>query len=104
MARAPNRTIDIPAGRFHGSLLLNGEPFPARIASGDIYALPLARDASPLILTRTRYNAYDRMLLPGGYQLAYAYVTGGGSGMPRNAFTTFGRQHRVARGENHETP
>ena len=29
VARVPNRTIDIPAGRFHGSLLLNGEPFPA---------------------------------------------------------------------------
>jgi hypothetical protein len=105
VTRVPNRTIDIPAGRFHGSLLLNGEPFPdSAIASGDVYALPLARDASPLILTRTRYNAYDRILLPGDYQLAYAYVTGGGSGMPRNAFTTFGRQHRVARGENRESP
>ncbi len=58
-----------------------------------------------MILTRTRFNAYDRVLLPGDYQLAYAYVTGAaGTGMPRNTFTTFGRQHRVARGANRESP
>ena len=102
VARSPNRTIDIPTGRFHGSLLLNGEPFPASdIERGDIHAVPLARDASPLILTRTSYSAYDHLLLPGRYQLAYALVAGG-STVPRNTFTTFARPQQVARGDNPE--
>jgi len=104
VTRLPNRTIDIPAGRFHGSLLFNGEPFPgSEFERGDIYAVPLARDASPLILTQTRYNAYDFILLPGRYQLAYALVAGG-STVPRNTFTTFDRPQQVARGENRESP
>jgi hypothetical protein len=104
VTRVPNRTIDIPTGRFHGALLLNGAPFPASdFERGDIHAVPIARDASPLILTRTSYNAYDMLLLPGRYQLAYALVAGGVM-VPRNTFTTFDRPQQVARGENPESP
>ena len=104
VTRVPSRTIDIPAGRFHGPLLFNGEPFPASdVERGDIHAVPLARDASPMILTRTNYGAYDSILLPGRYQLAYALVNGG-STVPRNTFTTFDVPHQVARGENPESP
>ena len=104
VTRVPNRTIDIPAGRFHGPLLFNGEPFPASdVERGDIYAVPLARDASPLILTRTNYGAYDSILLPGRYQLAYALVNGG-STVPRNTFTTFDVPHAGRTGRKPREP
>ena len=89
---------------FHGSLLINGEPFPAsEIESGGIYAVPFARDASPLLLGRTKYGAYDRVVLPGLYQPAFAH-TAGATIVPRNTFTTFGAPLRVERGDNRESP
>ena len=104
VTRTPNRTIDIPTGRLHGPLLINGEPFPASdVERGDIYAVPLARDASPFVLTRTSYNAYDYLVLPGRYQTAFAHVAGA-SVVPRNTFTIYGPTQRVARGDNPESP
>jgi hypothetical protein len=104
VARVASRTLDIPAARFHGPIWLNGEPFPGSdFQTGDIWAVPLAPDRSPLLLGRAHYGAYDKLVLPGSYQPAYAHVVGAG-GIPRNTFTTFGAPARVARGDEVEKP
>jgi hypothetical protein len=98
----PGRTFDVPVGRYHGTLLLNGEPFPASdIELGHIYALPNARDRSPVFLGPTRYGAYDRLVLPGSYQPAFAHVAGA-TIVPRNTLTTYGAPERVRRGDTGE--
>jgi hypothetical protein len=105
VAQAPSRTIDIPSGRYFGALRLNGEPFPeTAYDTGDIYAVPLERERSPLLLGHTHQGAYDRPVLPGHYQPAYAHVAGG-TIVPRNNFTRFGPTWRVRRGDDEqETP
>ena len=104
VTRAPSRTFDIPAGRYYGTLLLNGEPFSgSEFENGDVYAVPLARDRSRLRLGSTRWGAYDYPVLPGSYQPAYAHVVGAGN-IPRNTFTTYGAPVRIGRGDAGEMP
>jgi hypothetical protein len=104
VTRVPSRTFDIPSGRYHGTLLQNGEEFiGSEYQTGDVYAVPLSRDPVPLRLGRMHHEAYDQPVLPGTYQPAYAHVVGAG-GIPRNTFTTFGATARIARGDGGERP
>jgi hypothetical protein len=85
-------------------LLLNGVPFGgSEYQTGDVHALPLSPGSSPVRLGSTHWEAYDRPVLPGSYQPAYAHVVGAG-GIPRNTFTTFGAPVRVDQGDGGEMP
>jgi hypothetical protein len=90
----PQRTIDIPAGTYKGDYVWNGGNFPpSEFNNGQVYAVPTAADADPVLLGQTRYGAFDLPLLPGGYRAAYGHEVG--ANVPQNAFTTFGPTRRV---------
>jgi hypothetical protein len=94
---SPSRTIDIPAGTYRGDLLWNGGDFPlSEFQSGEVYAVPAAEGWDPVPLGRTHHRAFERVLLPGRYQVGYAH--GVGSGVPQNTFTTFGRTRHIVKG------
>lgn len=96
--RSSNRNIDIPFGSYHGSFLLNGDAWPVfEIERGDIYAVSLEGDQQPVLLGSTISGVFERRLLPGRYQPAYAHVTGAAV-VPLNTFTTFGRTAQIRSG------
>ena len=93
-----SRTIDIPAGTYSGTFLLNGEPFPeTQYESGSLHLLPLSGE-DPVILGYTTASGFERRLIPGWYRSAYAREAGY-SIVPSNVFTTFGHLRRVFQGD-----
>ncbi|HEY5908845.1 MAG TPA: hypothetical protein VIZ31_12440, partial [Vicinamibacteria bacterium] len=99
VAAQPSRSIDIPAGTYEASFLLNGEAFPeTAYDSGRIYLVPLKGGGEPVVLGFTYDGGVARRLLPGVYRSAYAREAGG-TIVPTNSFTTFGPLVRVRQGE-----
>jgi len=97
VAAQPNRTFDIPVGRYAGAYLTNGESFPGSAYSqGHVYLASLEAGREPVLLGPTSYGAFDRPLLPGAYRAAYARDAG--AELPWNSFTIFGPVVRVLPG------
>jgi len=99
VAAQPHRNIDIPVGRYAGSFFWNGEPVEGGSAyfSADVWLIPTKPGDEPVLLGRTQYGVFSRLLLPGAYRAAYAKDTPAGL-LPWNDLTRFGPGVQVLAG------
>jgi hypothetical protein len=93
------RVIDVPSVVVSGSFLLNGEPTPFSPFENARIRLVVADSEDFVNLGETQFGTYQRVVIPGSYDLIYEHLTGGAI-LPINPRATLTRGWRAERSRN----